>query len=424
MRFAWRWIVACGLALATIVLPALNSNAQNNEPDGGIRVGILAHRGSPGVARYWTPLQTYLSATLDQPVEFVPVTLASAGPLIETGALHFLITNPGHYVALERQFPMSVIATLHRRLSDGSQRSEFGSTIITATSSDISTLKDSAGRHVTAVDPRAFGGFQVAWREFTAQDVDPFSDFAELAFVGFPQDRIIDDVLAGKTDIGIIRSGLIETMAAEGRLDPARLRVLNANANFTFPDAVSTRLYPEWPFLALAGTQAELRDRTALALLQTQLPRIRATHALRDGWGAPLSYHSARSLDAAYIASTDPTTGSTTIDPTWFLLIPATALLTAFLVWLQIRRGRKPAPDLVVSDDPMPTQPPVQLTQRESEILTLVTDGMSSKEIARQLGISPKTVEFHRSNLLKKYEAKSVVDLVRMTANLPENPQT
>ncbi|MEZ5537439.1 MAG: PhnD/SsuA/transferrin family substrate-binding protein [Thiolinea sp.] len=53
-------------------------------------------------------------------------------------------------------------------------------------------------------------------------------------------------------------------------------------------------------------------------------------------------------------------------------------------------------------------------TPRELEILKLVAHGESNKGIANLLGISPKTVELHRSNLIAKTEAQSSTDLVRM----------
>jgi DNA-binding CsgD family transcriptional regulator len=53
------------------------------------------------------------------------------------------------------------------------------------------------------------------------------------------------------------------------------------------------------------------------------------------------------------------------------------------------------------------------LTQRERGILAEIVVGHSSKEIARFLEISPRTVEFHRANLLKKVAAKNTADLVR-----------
>jgi DNA-binding CsgD family transcriptional regulator len=54
------------------------------------------------------------------------------------------------------------------------------------------------------------------------------------------------------------------------------------------------------------------------------------------------------------------------------------------------------------------------LTSRESIVLTQIVRGFSSKEIARTLGITPRTVEFHRANLLMKTNARNTVDLVRI----------
>jgi DNA-binding CsgD family transcriptional regulator len=54
------------------------------------------------------------------------------------------------------------------------------------------------------------------------------------------------------------------------------------------------------------------------------------------------------------------------------------------------------------------------LTPREHVALAQIVRGLSGKEIARTLGISPRTVEFHRTNLLQKVGAKSTVDLVRI----------
>jgi two-component system, LuxR family, response regulator FixJ len=55
-----------------------------------------------------------------------------------------------------------------------------------------------------------------------------------------------------------------------------------------------------------------------------------------------------------------------------------------------------------------------RLTPREAEILKLVVDGLSSKEIAAQLKVSFKTVEAHRAKIMRKMEANGVAQLVRM----------
>lgn len=55
-----------------------------------------------------------------------------------------------------------------------------------------------------------------------------------------------------------------------------------------------------------------------------------------------------------------------------------------------------------------------ELTPREREIMQLVAEGQSSKVIAVDLGISERTVELHRSRIMKKMSARSVAELVRM----------
>ena len=51
--------------------------------------------------------------------------------------------------------------------------------------------------------------------------------------------------------------------------------------------------------------------------------------------------------------------------------------------------------------------------------MTLVTMGKMNKHIAAEIGLSEITVKFHRSNLMKKMGASSIVDLVRMAGKLP-----
>ncbi|SMQ65782.1 two component transcriptional regulator, LuxR family [Devosia lucknowensis] len=55
-----------------------------------------------------------------------------------------------------------------------------------------------------------------------------------------------------------------------------------------------------------------------------------------------------------------------------------------------------------------------QLTPREREVLQHITDGCSNKEMARSLGISPRTVEVHRARVMDKLGARNTAAMVRM----------
>ncbi|MGJ5643371.1 response regulator [Formosa sp. S-31] len=71
------------------------------------------------------------------------------------------------------------------------------------------------------------------------------------------------------------------------------------------------------------------------------------------------------------------------------------------------------------------TEPPVvqdtlaeqfKLTKREKQILALVLDGKSNKEIAEDLNVSKRTAEVHRFNLMKKMEVKNLMELTKIAS--------
>lgn len=60
-----------------------------------------------------------------------------------------------------------------------------------------------------------------------------------------------------------------------------------------------------------------------------------------------------------------------------------------------------------------------RLTDRERQVLQLIVEGKSNKEIALVLSISPKTVSVHRTNIMSKLHVQNTVELIRVAASHP-----
>jgi len=53
------------------------------------------------------------------------------------------------------------------------------------------------------------------------------------------------------------------------------------------------------------------------------------------------------------------------------------------------------------------------LSEREKEIVKLISEGMSSRKIAEELSVSPRTVEAHRANIYRKLGIHTLADLIK-----------
>lgn len=258
-----------------------------------VRIGVLAYRGKEQAMQRWSPTAEYLSNEImgqRYQFEIVPVNLDEMAAAIQHGDIDFTLTNPGNYVDLEARFGISRLVTMQRR-DHNQTRVRYGAVIVARSdNTSVKTIRDLKGKSFMAVSPQAFGGFQMAWRELKEHGIDPFRDFSELKFTGFPQDAMILAVKNGVVDAATVRAETLARMVESGAVSLEEFRILNAQylAGSSIP--YSTRLYPEWPFATLKSTPRELATLVTQALLSMPTDHIAARTSWTAGWTIPLDY--------------------------------------------------------------------------------------------------------------------------------------
>ena len=322
MSFSPRYLV---LALIFFFGPILSASAEPRT----VRIAVLAFLDTETMDNQWAPLLVHLATALPgyTPV-LVQLDQAALQAAVAAQSVDFVITNPGNYVALEMEFGISRIATLDTAQAPSPMRAVGSAVIVRADRQDLRSLADLAGKRVIAVGENAFGGFQVAWREFVQLGIDPFTDFAQLDFVGLPMHKVTDAVTAGGADAGIVRACTIESL-------PSRLssgfRVLSPRREPDFPCQTSTRLYPDWPIATLRSTPPALAKSVATALLAMPVT------AEGMSWTVPADYQAVhelfRELQTGPYSYLKESTLRAAVVRYWPLVLMLATLMVAWIIY-------------------------------------------------------------------------------------------
>ncbi|WP_321528734.1 PhnD/SsuA/transferrin family substrate-binding protein [Sedimenticola selenatireducens] len=280
--------------LLFLLLPLISGSLRAE--DQLIRIGVLSHRGNQVTYDTWSPTAIYLSRVVPgHDFEIIPLDFAEVDPAVKFGQVDFILVNPGIYVNLEVRYRISRIATLNN-LAGTNANNVFGGVIFTRSDrSDINTLDDLKGKSLMAVDVTSLGGFQMSWREMHASGLDPYRDSSSFSFGGI-HDEVVRAVRDGRVEVGMIRTDILERMAAANQIDIDDFKIINPKINPGFLLNRSTRLYPEWPFSKVLHTSNELAQRVAVALLNMPNTHPAARVGNYAGWTIPLDYQSVHDL--------------------------------------------------------------------------------------------------------------------------------
>jgi len=160
---------------------------------------------------------------------------------------------------------------------------------------DILKIEDLKGKDFMAVSPLGFGGWRVGSKILKAHGIDPETDFASLNFAG-KQPRVVEAIRDKKAHAGMVRTDMLERLADKGKLNLRNVRILNQQSTPGFPFFHSTPLYPEWPFVAMPHTSAELTEQVKQALLKLTRTDPAAQAGKYMGWTPALDYQPVKAL--------------------------------------------------------------------------------------------------------------------------------
>lgn len=269
------------------VFLTVNSVAADQE----IVLGIQALRPRAEMTKAWQPLVDYLNSSL--PGYHVKLTVLDNEEMQQAFQRHeldFALVPPSQYIHMREQKDLTrPLATIEA--TEGNQvLKAFGGAIFTRSEcNDIQTLQDLKGKRIACINLEAFGGYLVQIREMRRAGISP-PDKAHLLLTGSPQDNVVQSVLKGKADAGFVRSGLLEIMVHEGKINSNQLRVINLQNHTGYPYACSTPLYPEWPFLAMPQVQDDLMCKMAATLLSMERDSAPLQAASIHGFTIPSNY--------------------------------------------------------------------------------------------------------------------------------------
>ncbi|MEH6814250.1 MAG: ATP-binding protein, partial [Motiliproteus sp.] len=199
------------------------------------------------------------------------------------------------YVRVGSKHGMSWLATLKSARHQGRER-VIGSALLVRADSSYESLDDLYQAKLGAVDPLAFGGFQIYWGEMVKQGHHPEAFFSEIKFSGFPVGALAFWVRDGLVDAAVLPACLLEKLSGEGILQAADYRVIEPRAVAKFDCLTSTDLYPNWSFSKLRPTSADIAEQVARALLQLPADSIAVRDAGALGWTAPVSSYDIHQL--------------------------------------------------------------------------------------------------------------------------------
>jgi polar amino acid transport system substrate-binding protein len=234
-----------------------------------IKIGILSSMGDNAIYEEYKDLINHLSRNIaGYKFEIVPLSFDSIEKNVKNAEIDFLIANPSYFIRFEPQYGLVKLTSRSKKYMNQSY-DKFGSVIFTRKDSSIKNIDDMRNKLLTSMHPNSCGGYLIPKYELLTNNNFDLDKDSKLSFKS-SHNQIIQDVLDKKTDIGVVRSGILEQFASKGEIDLNDFHIINQQNHKNFPLLTSTSLYPEWFFIKLSHASKDLSKKIMLNLLEYQ----------------------------------------------------------------------------------------------------------------------------------------------------------
>ncbi|BCV68007.1 sensor histidine kinase [Shewanella carassii] len=279
----------CASASAQLYEPATDAEMGDEPIEAVFRVGVLANHGVAQAKERWRPMMRYLSQQLPgNRFEVVPLTFTQMNQQLLEHRIHFIVTNPGQYLSLSSQLPLSWLATMRSRKHQGTTFA-ISSAIIVRADSPVRNIEELRGATVVASDPQALGGYQATVGLLNKRGFAAKRFFGEVRFLGFPLEPLVYQVRDRTVDAAITPFCTLEEMVETGLVEREDYRVINGVKPEGYDCETSSALYPNWSFAASDLVPSHITQAVTLALFDLPYDSEAAIQADIMGWTAPIS---------------------------------------------------------------------------------------------------------------------------------------
>lgn len=233
-----------------------------------ITVGIV-NNNEPGFrAEVLTPTLSHLSAFIPG-VKFSVVEIAAyqAADDISRTSPDFVIAPSDIFLELINSAGAQALAVRKSPYANDANQSVGSTLVVLKNRDDIHSLADLQGKTISAPLPDSLGGWLALQGELKKQGYDPEHFFKKQEFVTYQIPEVVQQVLEGRTDAGVLSACLLETAESTGLITPGMLKVIGEHDDHLIACRHSTNLYPDQVFGALNYSKPDLVRRVTVSLL-------------------------------------------------------------------------------------------------------------------------------------------------------------